>query len=95
MASQHRRPADQGRQGQPRPIGIVLEPLTPAMGRQLGLDPKTKGVLVGQVLKGSPADKAGLKPGDVITNFNGTPGERPQRSATLAVQRATSARRST
>ena len=54
-------------------VGIALEPLTPVMAKQLGVDPKTKGVLVGDVLKGSPADKAGLKAGDVITGFNGAP----------------------
>jgi serine protease Do len=52
-------------------IGIGLEPLTPAMARQLGLPDGTKGVLVGQVVSGSPADKAGIKPGDVITDFAG------------------------
>jgi len=51
-------------------VGIVLEPLTPAFAKQFGLDPKTKGVVVGQILKGSPADKAGLKAGDIITGFN-------------------------
>jgi serine protease Do len=54
-------------------IGIVLGMLTPAMGKQLGLDPQTKGVLVNEVVKGSPADKAGLKSGDVITGFNDAP----------------------
>jgi len=54
-------------------VGIALEPLAPAMAKQLGLDPKVKGVLVGQILKNSPAEKAGLKPGDVITGFNGSP----------------------
>jgi serine protease Do len=54
-------------------VGIALDPLTPAMAKQLGLDPKVKGVLVAEVLKGSPADKAGLKGGDVITGFNGNP----------------------
>ena len=44
-------------------IGIELEPLTPALARQLGLDARTKGVLVGDVVPGSPADKAGLKAG--------------------------------
>ena len=43
------------------------------MAKQLGLDPKTKGVLVNDVVPGSPADKAGLKVGDVITAFNGKP----------------------
>jgi S1-C subfamily serine protease len=31
-----------------------------------------KGVVVAQVAPGGPADKAGLKAGDVITAFNGT-----------------------
>jgi serine protease Do len=52
-------------------IGIYLAPLTPSLSRQLGLDEATKGVLVGDVLEGSPADKAGLKQGDVITSFAG------------------------
>ena len=42
-----------------------------ALARQLGLDEGTKGVLVGDVLPGSPADKAGLKQGDVIIGFAG------------------------
>jgi serine protease Do len=54
-------------------IGIALGPLTPAMAKQLGLDPQTKGVLVNDVVSGSPADKAGLKSGDVITEFNDSP----------------------
>jgi serine protease Do len=52
-------------------IGIQLAPLTPVLNRQLGLDEGTKGVLVGDVLPGSPADKAGLKQGDIITSFAG------------------------
>jgi len=54
-------------------VGIKLGPLTPAIAKQFGLDSKTKGVLANEVLKGSPADKAGLKAGDVITSFNGKP----------------------
>jgi len=54
-------------------VGIQLEPLAPAMAKQLGLDPKVKGVLIADILKGSPAEKAGLKSGDVITGFNGAP----------------------
>jgi serine protease Do len=54
-------------------VGIALEPLAPAMAKQLGLDAKVKGVLIGDVVKGSPAEKAGLKSGDVITGFNGAP----------------------
>jgi serine protease Do len=54
-------------------IGIALQPLTPVLAKQLGLDPQIKGVMVGEVLADSPADKAGLKSGDVITEFNESP----------------------
>jgi serine protease Do len=52
-------------------IGIQLGTLSPALAKQLGLDPDTKGILVDDVVKGSPADKAGLKQGDVIVGFAG------------------------
>jgi len=52
-------------------VGIVLSPLSPALARQLGLDEGTKGVLVGEVIPGSPAEKAGIKQGDVITGYAG------------------------
>jgi len=52
-------------------IGIVLAPLTPVLAKQLGLDATAKGILVGDVVAGSPADKAGLKQGDVILGFGG------------------------
>jgi serine protease Do len=52
-------------------IGIKLAPLTPKLARQFGLEPSTKGVLVGEVVADSPAEKAGLKAGDVITSFAG------------------------
>jgi serine protease Do len=52
-------------------IGIALEPLTPALARQFGLDPATRGVLVGDIVPGSPAEKSGLQQGDVITSFSG------------------------
>jgi serine protease Do len=54
-------------------IGVSIQPLSPAMARTLGIDPKTKGILVGSILPGSPADKAGLKTGDVIVGFNHEP----------------------
>jgi serine protease Do len=54
-------------------LGTVLQPLSPALARQLGLDAKTRGVLVNGVVPGSPADKAGIKEGDVITKFDDTP----------------------
>lgn len=52
-------------------IGIKLDPLTPVLAKQLGLESGAKGILVGEVVPGSPADKAGLKQGDVIVGFDG------------------------
>jgi len=52
-------------------IGIKLGILTPALAKQLGLDAATKGILVEEVVPGSPAEKAGLKQGDVIVGFGG------------------------
>ena len=54
-------------------VGIALEPLTPVFAKQMGLDPNIKGVVVGDIVPNSPAAKAGLQRGDVITGFNGGP----------------------
>jgi len=54
-------------------VGIKMQSLTPQVIREHKLDAKTKGVLVDGVAKGSPAEKAGIKPGDVITGFEGQP----------------------
>ncbi len=54
-------------------IGIQLQALDPRLTRQFGIKAGTKGVLVGDVVPGSPADEAGLKQGDVITSFAGEP----------------------
>jgi len=53
-------------------IGIKLDPLTPPLAKQLGLEPGTKGILVGDVVSNGPAAKAGLKQGDVIVGFAGS-----------------------
>ena len=44
--------------------------LTPEVARAFGL-PNTRGALITQVVPGSPADKAGLKPEDIILEANG------------------------
>jgi serine protease Do len=54
-------------------IGLKLQPMTQALAKQFGLDPKIKGVLIESVIPDSPGDKAGLKSGDVIISFNGVP----------------------
>jgi S1-C subfamily serine protease len=51
-------------------LGTRLRPLTQPIAQQLGLD-STAGALVVGVEDGSPADKAGVKPGDVIVKLAG------------------------
>jgi len=51
-------------------VGIQPATLTAQIAQQLGLSQNT-GVVVLQVVSGSPAATAGLQPGDVITAFNG------------------------
>ncbi|MCY2935795.1 MAG: trypsin-like peptidase domain-containing protein [Planctomycetota bacterium] len=51
-------------------MGINLGPLSPSLARQFGLDPKTPGAMVQDVVPGSPAANAGLKSGDIITRFD-------------------------
>ncbi|WP_297055229.1 DegQ family serine endoprotease [Thermosulfurimonas sp.] len=53
-------------------LGVVVQDLTPALAEEFGLK-STEGALVAQVMKGSPAAKAGLKRGDVIVSYNGKP----------------------
>jgi serine protease Do len=57
----------------PALLGVGIDPVTPVLAHQLSLDPKTKGLLVTEVGKDTPAEKAGLKIGDIITNFDGQP----------------------
>ncbi|HOK55636.1 MAG TPA: trypsin-like peptidase domain-containing protein, partial [Armatimonadota bacterium] len=52
--------------------GMYYYDLSDRAARHLGLD-KPEGVLVAQVVRNSPADKAGVEPGDVILAVNGTP----------------------
>lgn len=51
-------------------LGVQLSPMSAAVAESLGLD-SSRGALVGQVVEGSPAEKAGIKAGDVITSVNG------------------------
>lgn len=51
-------------------LGIVIQPVTPELAKQFGLK-EEKGVLVGDVVEDSPAEKAGIQRGDVIIEYEG------------------------
>ena len=51
-------------------LGVVIQDLDEDLARSFGLH-EAQGVLIAQVSKGSPADKGGLKEGDIILAMNG------------------------
>lgn len=53
-------------------LGVAVQEINQAFADAFKLD-KPEGALVSMVEKGSPADKAGLQPGDVIRQVNGQP----------------------
>jgi serine protease DegS/serine protease DegQ len=79
-------------------IGVELQPLTPALAESFKLA-TPEGAIIGGVLRNSPADKGGARPGDVLLAVDGrkvadpqgvldiVAGMEPGRSATLRVSR--------
>jgi serine protease Do len=53
-------------------LGVSIQDLTPELAKKFTLA-NTRGALIAEVLKGSPADKGGLKRGDVILSYRGKP----------------------
>ena len=51
-------------------LGVSIQEVTSDLAEEFGVR-NLKGALVSRVMKGSPADKAGIKQGDVILQFNG------------------------
>ena len=56
-------------------IGVAIGPVTREVAEGIGL-PRQQGALVSRVEPGTPAEKAGVEPGDVILRFDGKPVER-------------------
>ncbi len=54
-------------------LGVGIQKLTGDLAGQLADNPSVHGVVVSQVGSGTPADQAGIEPGDVITHFAGRP----------------------
>ncbi|MGJ7527944.1 DegQ family serine endoprotease [Variovorax sp. GB1P17] len=57
-------------------IGVQIDQVTKDVAEAIGLG-KAQGALVRGVEAGSPGEKAGVEPGDVITKFDGKPIEKP------------------
>jgi serine protease Do len=51
-------------------LGVSIQPVTDDIARSFGLT-KAHGALVSDVMSGGPAEKAGIKQGDIITGVNG------------------------
>lgn len=51
-------------------IGVSIQNVTPELAKSFGMK-EARGALIGDVVKGSPAEKAGLVTGDIIVSFDG------------------------
>jgi serine protease Do len=56
-------------------IGVQIQEVNAQLADSFGLD-RPRGALVSQIVDGGPAEKAGIKNGDVILNVDGKPVER-------------------
>ncbi|MGI8654994.1 MAG: Do family serine endopeptidase [Pyrinomonadaceae bacterium] len=52
-------------------LGVGIQAITPDIASSLNLK-DTRGVLINQVEQGTPAERAGVKQGDIVTALNGT-----------------------
>ncbi len=66
-------------------LGVMIQAVTPEIAKGFGLT-ETTGALVGDVVKDGPADKAGIKRGDVIIALNGQPIDTPNTLKNLVAQ---------
>lgn len=57
-------------------VGVEPQEITPELAESFGL-PSAEGALITGVLRGSPADQAGIKPGDILQQVDGKPVKDP------------------
>ena len=57
-------------------LGVGIQQLTPELAESMKI-PADQGVLVSQIFEGGPGDKAGIKTGDIVVEFNGKPVKKP------------------
>ncbi len=74
-------------------LGIAIQDITPDLAKQFRVPAppsggEYKGALIAQVNPGSPAEKAGLRPGDVVVAFQGKPVEDTQNLRNLVAESA-------
>ncbi len=67
-------------------LGVQIQDVTPGIARSFAL-PNAAGALITDVSPGGPAEKAGLRPGDVVLAFNGQKVAKP-RDFSIAVAKA-------
>jgi serine protease Do len=68
-------------------LGLTFQPMTGELAAALGLD-RPRGALVNDVLQGSAADKAGIRPGDVIVAVDGREVHRSEELARMVAKHA-------
>lgn len=67
-------------------LGVQVDPLSPEVAETLGLKKETRGVIVNAITAAGPAEKAGLKRGDVVVSINDRPVTSTQELRLLVAQ---------
>jgi serine protease Do len=66
-------------------LGVAVQELTESLARGLGL-PEVRGIIVADIMPSGPAERAGLRRGDVITAVDGKPVDDPGHFRNLIAQ---------